>query len=298
MSRTIREQYLLRPCDETRELILGVIGRALALFPLVRLYAFTYLSNHFHMLLSADDGKSVPEFIGYVNGNIARAIGRFRKSRGKLWGGRIHPVPILDDDSLLERFLYVVGQGCKEGLVASPREWPGASSVPGLLGEPLEGRWLDRDAWQQACRRKSPPPMEEFVTTYPIDLEPLPIWKHLSRDARVAKHASIIAAIERKTRDDNRRLGRTPLGVAKILAQDPFGRPDDPAHEPTPLCHASTETAEEEYRAAYDAFVAAFHAAALVTRSRPPRAPFPPCSFPSPARFVPPSLPNGHLRGG
>jgi hypothetical protein len=38
------------------------------------------------------------------------------------------------------RLRYLLEQGCKEGLVRSPRQWPGATGIEALLsGRPLDG---------------------------------------------------------------------------------------------------------------------------------------------------------------
>jgi hypothetical protein len=140
-TRTIQERFLLRPSPLVRRIVLGVLARGLFFYPAVRLYAFAFLSNHWHAMLSSSDGEQLAEFMGYVNGNVSRELGRIHRWRGTLWGRRTRPIPILDDESMIARLRYILAQGVKEGLVERPEEWPGATSTPWLLGEELIGIW-------------------------------------------------------------------------------------------------------------------------------------------------------------
>jgi hypothetical protein len=187
--RTIQGRFLLRPSSLSRRIILGVLGRAQLLYPSVRLYAFAYLSNHAHLLVPADDGQYLAAFLGFVNGNVAREMGRLHDWRGPLWGRRHRPIPIRDDDALMDRLRYVIAQGAKEGLVSSPRDWPGASAVPGLLGDmTLEGTWYDRSRETRARRRGQDPVAESFSSTYVVRLTPIPRWSALEPRELAARH--------------------------------------------------------------------------------------------------------------
>jgi len=51
--RTLQGRFLLKPTDELRSVVIGVLGRAQRLYP-VKLHVFVFLSNHYHLLLSVD----------------------------------------------------------------------------------------------------------------------------------------------------------------------------------------------------------------------------------------------------
>jgi hypothetical protein len=53
-------------------------------------------------------------------------------------------------------------------------------------------------------------------------------------------------------------MGRTPLGVEAILAQDPHHRPGAPDRSPAPPVHAHDETKRAEYLTAYRLHVIGF----------------------------------------
>lgn len=296
-TRTIQERFLLRPGRVARELVLGVVARGLLLYQDVSLYAFAFLSNHFHMMASATDGAQLSAFIGYVNSNVAREMGRIHKWRGPFWGRRARATPIVDDESLVARLRYILSQGVKEGLVERPEEWPGATSTPWLLGESLQGVWIDRDVERRARRRNNMTDPSDYTATYDVRMSPLPCWSDLDRDQISERTRMLVEDIVAEAR-----ANRTApvLGADRVLAQDPHASPSDPASSPAPLCHAATSTARRAFRAAYRAFKSAFFAAATAVRARlaagamsviAPASdvlPFPPGSFPCPARYIRP----------
>ena len=284
---TIQNRFLLRPGGNTRELILGVLARALALYPAVSLHAFAFLSNHYHLMASSTDGAQLASWIGYVNSNIARELGRVHGWRGPFWGRRTRPIPIVDEDALVARLRYILSQGVKEGLVERPEQWPGATSTPWLLGGRMQGLWIDRDLETRALRAGRASDTQHYTATYELELSPLPCWARLSRAEIAARVKSLIEEVVAETRSTR---STPPLGAAAVLRQDPHEAPVESSSRPAPVCHAATAKVRAAFRAAYDAFTAAFRKAAEVVRRGvdPSRADFPPGSFPRPASFIHP----------
>ncbi|MFA6033581.1 MAG: transposase, partial [Myxococcota bacterium] len=142
--RTVQSRFLLKPSRLLNILILGVIGRALSLFG-VNIHLFVVLSNHMHFLISSETSSLLSRFMCHINSNIAREAGRLCSWRDKFWGRRFSAIPILDDESLINRARYLISHGCKEGLVARPGDWPGINCIAALTkGIPLIGRWINR----------------------------------------------------------------------------------------------------------------------------------------------------------
>jgi hypothetical protein len=270
---------------ESRELINGVIARAQALYPRVRIYAFTFLSNHYHMLASCEDGAEFALFIGFVNSNIAREMGRLHGWRGALWGRRVRPIPILDHEALIGRLRYVLENGVKEGLVASPRDWPGASSTEGLLGSMTQrGIWVNRDDLRRARAGNPNADATPYTHTVYIRLSPIPAWQSLGPDALRRQYEALVVDIEREAAPSRTAISDTHT----LLTQEPHAAPAVSAHRPAPLCHAASLAVREAYRKAYRAFVQAFRAAArraaeAVAAIR--EFAFPDSSFPRPRWF-------------
>lgn len=288
-TRTIQERFLLRPGHRSRELIVGVIGRAQELYPAVQLHAFSYMSNHAHLLLSSSDGEQLALFLGFVNGQVARVMGRLHDWRGPFWGRRFRPIPALDAPSMIARLRYVMAQGVKEGLVASPRDWPGASSTPGLLADmAVVGTWIDRDAETRARRRGGPVEPRAFEKVYIVVLTPIPPWAGLHRAELVARHRALLEDIERAAR------GAPILGAEAVLSAHPHARPEAPARSRAPLCHASTTFLRRAFRRLYADMVATYRAAAAALRAGAPREAcgFPEGSFPPRLPYVGPVDPG------
>jgi REP element-mobilizing transposase RayT len=290
--RTVQGRYLLRPGDASRELILGVLGRALSLYPSVALHGFVYLSNHAHLLLSSDDARSIPSFLCYVNGNVAVEMGRLHRWKGPVWGGACTPVLIADNAALVARLRYVLSQSVKEGLVERPEQWPGASCIPWFLGEKLIGTWIFRERQTRAMRRRSCADATAFSQRYEVTIAPLPCWKEYSRDEIQRLVKSIIEEIvvaERLQRKTH------PMGAAAATRTDPHRARKPPSSAPAPLCHASNAAIRSVVKSAYREFVCAFRAAAAAAKSRltSSEAQFPIGSSPRPRWFVSP--PAGYV---
>ena len=257
--RTIQERFLLRPSPAARAIILGVLGRAQWLYPGVRLYAFAYLSNHAHLLVSADDGQELAAFLGYVNSNVAREMGRLHDWRGPFWGRRHRPIPILDDDALIARLRYIVAHGIKEGLVASPTPGRARPPCPGLLGDmELEGIWYDRNLETRARRRGAEPDPEAFAHRYRVLLSPIPPWADRSPNELRALHRDLVTSIEA----EHQRRSAAFLGVDAVQTEDPHARPESSKRRAAPSCHTTRAALRTRFRAALRAFVTAYRAAA------------------------------------
>ena len=86
---TFQNRYLLCPSDELNEIIIGVFGRAQALYGMI-VCGLTVLSTHYHALLVPRDAEHLADFLGYVNGNLSKEVARIQKWSGSLWKDRYH----------------------------------------------------------------------------------------------------------------------------------------------------------------------------------------------------------------
>lgn len=287
-ARTIEGHFLLRPDDRSREVIMGVIGRALALSPDISVHAFVFLSNHFHILLSSKSGSCISSFLGYLKSNIARRIGQLRQRTGRLWEGRSSTIPITDNEALLGRLRYLLSNSVKEGLVERPEEWPGASSLPWFLEEDLVGHWIDRKLQRKALKLSGGCDPATYTLQYPISISPLPCWGDLSRSEIGLRTRRVLDSIAEEWR--LKRLYQV-MGIEAVLEIDPEKGPAQPLEERRPpLCHSSTTWMRTEYAVLHRSFVAAFREASNLMRTQTTRekAGFPFGSFPPAGGFVRP----------
>ena len=235
-ARTQGGRFLMRPTEALNRRILGILGRALHLYP-VALYAFAFLSNHYHLLARARDGAALSNFLRYFNGCVAKAIQAETGWTFRVWHRRSSVIQVIDDDAAVARLRYILAHGAKEGLVVSPLEWPGLTCARALSGmEELVGRWSNQTKASRIRATGREPEPFEVERTYPIVLAPLPAWAALSVDERRAKVKEMVTDIER----DARLQHPIPLGPHAVRAQDPFAAAAPPKRARMPAAHAST----------------------------------------------------------
>ena len=285
--RTVQGRFLLKPTSELRSLTIGVLARAQRLYS-VELHAFAFLSNHYHLLLTVENAQQLARFMNYLNSNLAREAGRLHRWREKFWGRRFQAIVVSEEESAqVERLLYVLSHGCKEGLVASPREWPGAHAAQALLeADALQGWWFDRTREYKARARREDFDRLKYATRETIHLEPLPCWRNLLEERRREEVAELVRRIEAETAARHALEGTRPVGVKAILARRPHDRPRKLKKGDAPLFHAASATARRELVDAYRWFVCLYREAAKKLGEGDPTARFPEGSFPPHLPFV------------
>jgi hypothetical protein len=275
-AKVVASRFLMRPSPELTAVTLAILGRALSLFP-VELHAFAFMSNHWHALVTVADARASKQFIQHVHSTLATAVNRLTG-----WAGPVFQkasTVIVSPDAEEARLSYVLAQGTKEGLVASPLEWPGAHCARALVGlEELRGIWHDRsyEARLNTPRRGRKAAPAEVRTEYKIELAPLPSWRHLTVEERKSRARELVAAIEADARERYPR----PLGVAAVCAQDPFARPSEIKRYPAPRIHTFSRETRAAFGAAYIVFLGEYvEARAMLRAGQPAQLPagcFPP----------------------
>lgn len=285
-TRTLHGRLLLLPSDELREITLGIIGRAQRLYGMT-LHAFVFASNHWHGLVTIDDAPQLSAFMAYVNGNLAREVGRLRGWRERVWGRRYQAIVVADEETTqAARLRYLLAHGVKEGLVDAAEEWPGANCVAALIrGDVLEGTWFDRSR-EYETRRRGIDPGRIFSSRETITLAPIPCWAHLPVAEYQRRTRDLVAEVERRTRLE--RADSPPLGIDQVLTKHPESSPTEPRRTPAPLIHTASRATRLAFRAAYSLFEHAYRRAARALRDADGRTfAFPPGSFPPRLPYVP-----------
>lgn len=286
--RTLQSRLLLRPSPALSEIIVGIVGRAQRRYAM-QIHAFVFLSNHYHLLVTARSARQLAAFMGYVNSNLAREAGRLQGWRQKFWGRRYQAIVVSDEDrSQVARLEYVLAHGAKEGLVLSPKHWPGVHCVHALL-DPTRvsvGTWFDRSAEFRARLKGMEFGARTFASVESVALTPIPAWEGLSVEERRRRAAEIVERIEHEAKERHRETSRQPLGRAQILRQRPDDQPVRSKRSPAPLIHAATKAARSAWCVAYRAFVAAYRRASEAFRNGLTSAAFPDhCFLPPPGFF-------------
>jgi hypothetical protein len=285
--RAIHGRLLLRPGHSLNEIIIGALARSKQLYG-VRLIAFSFVSNHFHLHLEVDDAHQLARFMCHFSSKLAREVGRLTGWREKIFGRRYQAILVSPEEAAqIERLTYVLSHGAKEGLVDSPRDWPGVHSVRAMLGEEeLKGYWFDRTKEYAARHRREKFDPMKYATPETLTLDPLPCWKHLADKERCNRVAALVAEIEKQAAARREETGIPSLGAKAILTQNPQSRPRHSKRSPSPFCHAASKGWRQLLRTAYAEFVAAFRRAAERLKRGDRDVRFPQGSFPPPLPFV------------
>lgn len=291
-SRCYQGRLLLRPSPEVNDVVGGVLAKAVQQSAnSVRLHAFTFASNHFHLLVWAR-GAALAGFMQYLRANLSKKVGRLVDWSGGFWERRYSAEPVLDDEALVGRLRYVLAHGVKEGLVDRCAEWPGLTCLPQLLGEARRRfRWFNwTKRWSKRTSEDRSTGAGRFAEEWaePVELEvaPLPCWKGMGAEERRRAVQCLVEAVEAEAQVRN----KPALGVREVREQHPHTRPQRLKRSPRPLGHASTRQALKELRERYRAFVAVFREAAARWMRGDFSARFPLFSFPP--RVVPSSSPS------
>ncbi len=275
--RVMQGRFLLRPSRELNEILTGVLAKAARRYP-VGVVAYHALSNHLHLLVVPEDAQALSAFMGFFAGNLAKEAGRLHGWKEKFWGRRYTHVVISDEPGAQEdRLRYLLSQGCKEGLIRRPQDWPGPCSTEALLTDRVvQGVWFDRSAEYEACRSAKTFSKYEFAEVLDLELTPLPAWVHLAAGQRQQRIGQIVREITQETRQRIEESGQSPLGVRRILRQDPHEAPSNPKRSPKPIVHAVSHAVRKRLRMQFHLFRLAYRKASLELRAGNAKAEFPP----------------------
>ncbi len=287
--RTLLGIYLLKPSERLNRIIVGVLAKAQEKYP-VGIVALSFMSNHYHLLVTSRTHKELSSFMNFFSSNLAREAGRLHGWPGRLWARRFTCIPITDEEKAqVGRLKYILEQGCKEGLVSSPRHWPGVNGFREMVsGRPLKGIWVNRTAYYNARRKKNGRKVRriDFEEAVTLRLVPLPCWARLPPEQYRSNIRYLVKNIEEETQARHAVVGSCVLGRRKVLRQSPLHRPDSIETSPKPLVHAASKASREVFLVAHRLFVLAYRVAADNFRGGDLSAKFPEGSFPPALPFV------------
>jgi REP element-mobilizing transposase RayT len=230
-NRCVQEQFLLLPTEQNKALITEWMARALTFVGgKIEIHAFIFLSNHFHILLR-DTGGQVARFMGYFQGNLAKAVNEKLGRKGVFWGREYDDMLIGSDEDYLNRYAYTLCNAVKAGLVDEAAQWPGFSSLDmARRGKAMTVRVLNRTKLHNATRRGQKVDEEKFYETHTIEVAKPPMWSDLTVAKRAKRIDELLRAGDAKYRA--LRAGKPALGVKRIMSQGPYDRPRKPSHRP------------------------------------------------------------------
>jgi len=282
-TRCHQARFFLRPDPELNDAVLEWLARAQQLFPRLRILAVCVLSNHLHLVVRDEEGE-LAAWASYFLGHLARAVNRIRGRSGSCFERRYSAEPILDDEALLDRLVYVVVNPANAGLCERVRDWPGVVLfAPDGNSQEIPVSWIDREPHRFArvrarLRGESAPKGDVFRVQGRLVVDPLP-----STDASRSDGEAVIAVIEARERElakERRRAGLKTLSRKQVLAQSWRSAPRQPKRSPRPLCHAADPGLRERFREGFREFASLFHEASERLRGGDPNVSFPDWCYP------------------
>jgi putative transposase len=228
--RCHQEQFLLRPDEAANVAMLGALRRALERFAgQLDCYSVLLMSNHWHIVVRVASTEVLPSFMQYLKSQVATDVNDLRDRRtGTFWSARYGAVPILDEESLIDRIGYTLMNPVAAGIAATCAEHVGISSLEHSTG------------LRAACG--------------PVDL-PLalpPSWEGLNEHELSLKKKWLrheLREREREVKADRIGKGLARPKAERCRGMDPFDRPARPARRPRPSCFGATAEARKEHRA-------------------------------------------------
>ena len=258
-NRTEHEMFLLLPTQEVNNLILYWLTKAKEIKGLhIKLYAFVFLSNHFHMLLQDPKGE-LAEFMGYFQGNLAKALNKLHHRKGKFWYREYDDLIVDGEDEFWNRYGYIAANPVKAGLVTKPDMWKGVSSVHHLCNNnAVVGTGVNVTKYGNATRHGKRANKKEFVETFSFSLAIPPMLAEMPSESAQKYLTDFIATSGQCAR--TKRGAYPPLGMNKVLSQKPLDRPHAPSRKPRfkimSFCKERKKLLQEKYKR----FVAAYRA--------------------------------------
>ncbi|MEM9556723.1 MAG: hypothetical protein AAGC60_20860 [Acidobacteriota bacterium] len=290
--RTIQGRYLFRPSPRLNALIVGCLARAQK-YTECRVHAVAVLSTHFHLYASFDTVEQMAGFMCHLKTNLSKEVGRLHDWEHSLFDGRYRSIPVSDEcEAQEERLRYILSQGAKEGLVLSPRDWPGVHSANTLTdGEPLRGVWIDRTRLYAARQRKGTVDEQDFTVEEELELTPIPCWAPISAQARRERVEVMLRQIENETLAMHEKAGTVPFGATAIRRRQPHERPRSRlARSRKPRFHAASKHVRDRLVEGFREFVAAYRIAAERLAAGDRLVMFPENCFPPRLPFVEPAV--------
>ncbi len=221
--RCTQRHFLTRPSEEINEILLFCMIRAANQYG-IQIHAFSFLSNHYHIILTDPLGK-LPLFEASLNKFSAKCINFIYRRWENLWAvGSYGAVWLRGSEDMtarediIDKLIYTLANPVEAGLVDRGYKWPGAWSTPSLMSsgyiEAKRPAFFEEDGSIPEKVRMSLTKPPGFPNTTPKEFSKQ-IAKRLNE-----KEEEIQARFEAQ--------GRKFMGPKRIKAQNPESKPNTP----------------------------------------------------------------------
>lgn len=255
-NRCFQERLFMLPSKTLNEIIGYWFARAYDRYGQgLEIFAFIFLSNHFHLLVR-DNSGNLARFMGYFQGNVAKAINEYLERKGDFWAREYDDV-LVDDQSdrdFIDRYVYVICSSVKAGLTDRAEDWAGWSSLQAALtGQNFSFTGVNRTKKHNLSRRNKNIDPSKYTETYEFELSIPPMYAHMSVDERAQQIQDLIKVGESVFRE---KRGNVPaLGIDAIEKQKWSDRPMNSSFGPRIKIFASDPCRREALLDSYRNFV-------------------------------------------
>lgn len=253
-NRTENEMFLLLPTENVTKIIQGWFARALCRFGEgLEIYAFIFLSNHFHILANDTKG-TLATFMCYFQANVAKEINRELGRKGSFWAREYDDMIVDGDNAFWNRYAYTLANAVKAGLVDKSDQWIGWSSLAGVRADGMYNfKMLNRTKLHNASRRGQKVDKSQFIETWSFALTTPPTLAGKDDDEKRRHINLLLESAEAEYRA--LRSNKQPLGVKNVLRQRPTERPMNPSFRPRIKVFSLDPDRREELLESYRTFV-------------------------------------------
>lgn len=218
--RCLGRRFLLRPDPALNQLFLYCLAVGVHRYG-IALHGLCVMSNHYHLVLTDVRGV-LPDFMGWLNSQLAKRIKRLRRWDEVVWEPNVHYSAVELEGSVeaLDKLAYTLLNPVSAALVERPEDWPGLVSTLAMLRrgevEVKRPRWFKESFPESLTVALTPPPCFTDQDSY---LEAL--------DALVGGRLEILR--EERTQRGDQVLGRravrkTAVGARPTSRKERFGR--------------------------------------------------------------------------
>lgn len=127
-------------------ILMSIMARAQELFN-VRVCAFVWMGNHFHMLIIVDKAQDAADFINRIKTETSHAVNiLLGRTQHTVWCSRYDSPAVLTPGDAIEKFAYIYGNPAEADLENTISQYPGVSSWEMFTGrsERIRAPWIQR----------------------------------------------------------------------------------------------------------------------------------------------------------